>query len=328
MNSGRSGVLALGSTASGILRGGRQFLREGNGPRMKKYSPGQSLREAARAATIAVPGAPSALAGMLIERSGFSAAYISGAAFSAGVLGLPDVGLFGLKELAEHTRQLTRRITIPVIVDADTGFGEAVQVARTVEELEAAGAAAIQIEDQVLPKRCGHLSGKQLIDIDAMCTKLRAAVAARQDQQLVLIARTDARGVTGWDDAVARARCYLDAGADWIFPEALESRDEFARFADAVAAPLVANMTEFGRSPLLNMAELSAMRYAAVLFPVTLLRMAMKAMQTALESLAAEGTQNKLLDRMLTRADLYALLDYEAFAERDRQYFGERSDHE
>jgi methylisocitrate lyase len=295
---------------------------------MSAASAGLALRQRVTAGTIAIPGAPFAAAGMMIERMGFAATYISGAAFSAGVLGLPDVGLFDLSELAEHTRQLTQRIEIPVIVDADTGFGEAVQVARTVELLEAAGAAAIQLEDQVLPKRCGHLSGKQLVDADAMCAKLRAAADARRDAQLVLIARTDARGATGWDDAVERARRYRDAGADWIFPEALESRDEFARFADEVDAPLIANMTEFGRSPLLSLADFAHMGYAGVLFPVTLLRAALKAMQHMLEILATEGSQCDQLDQLLTRGELYELLQYDNFAQRDRAYFGTRSNHE
>ncbi len=178
------------------------------------------------------------------------------------MLALPDVGLFSITELAQQTAYLTRRVKIPVIVDADTGFGAAVQVERTIVELEQAGAAAIQLEDQMLPKRCGHLSGKQLVEPNEMCAKLRAAVAARSNPDLVLLARTDARGVHGLPDAIDRAKRYLDAGADWIFPEALADRDEFERFAQAVNAPLVANMTEFGQSPLFGLEELADMGYA------------------------------------------------------------------
>jgi len=288
---------------------------------MRNNSPGRILRAAIEDSTIPVPGAPHALAGMLIEQLGFSAAYLSGGAFSAAVLGLPDIGLFTLTELAQQTAYLTRRVQIPVIVDADTGFGEAMQVQRTIVELEAAGAAAIQLEDQLLPKRCGHLSGKQLCDADAMCAKIHAAMEARKDPELVIIARTDARGVTGMDDAIERARKYVAAGADWIFPEALESKEEFAQFAESIEVPLVANMTEFGKSPQLTLPDLAELNYAVVLYPVTLLRVAMKAMESVLRMLASEGTQQSFMDLMMTRAELYELLDYEGFAERDRQFF-------
>jgi len=287
-------------------------------------TPGQALREAVEQGTIRVIGAPNALAGRLIEQAGFEAAYLSGAVLSAGVLALPDVGLFTLTELAQHAAWLSRSVNLPVIVDADTGFGDTVNVQRTVVELEGAGAAAIQLEDQELPKRCGHLSGKSLIDPEAMCAKIRAAVAARTDDALVIIARTDARSVTGMDDALRRATMYVEAGADWIFPEALVSRDEFARFAGEIDVPLVANMTEFGKSPLLTVDELAKLGYAAVLFPVTLLRVAMKAMEAAAALIAVDGTQRELVDVMQTREELYDLLDYEGFEQRDREHFGNR----
>lgn len=283
-------------------------------------TPGQQLRELALDATIQVPGASSALVARLIERSGFDAIYLSGAAFSASVLGLPDVGLFTLTELAQQTAYLTRACALPLIVDADTGFGEALSVERTVVELEAAGAAAIQLEDQQLPKRCGHLSGKTLVEPQAMCAKLRAACAARNDPSLVIIARTDARGVTDLSDAIGRAKRYLDAGADWIFPEALETKDEFEQFARAVEAPLVANMTEFGKSPLLTLEELAELGYSAVLYPVTLMRVAMKATEAALNFIAADGSQRELLDLMQTREELYDLLDYRYFEQRDQAH--------
>lgn len=284
-------------------------------------SPGARLRSAAAQATLLVPGAFNALTARLIERAGFQAVYLSGAAFSAGALALPDVGLFTLSELANETTRLTRATSLPLIVDADTGFGEAVNVERTIVELEAAGAAAVQLEDQQLPKRCGHLSGKSLVTIDEMCTKLRAAAAARRDRDFVLLARTDARGVEGFDAAVERARRYVAAGADWIFPEALETPDEFARFAKAVPVPLVANLTEFGRSPLLTKSELQKLGYAAALLPVTTLRLAMKAVADALETIAADGTQRTLVDRMQTRQELYDLLGYAGYEQRDHSYF-------
>ncbi|HEX3998707.1 MAG TPA: methylisocitrate lyase [Pirellulales bacterium] len=289
---------------------------------MSDLSPGSRLRQAVVDATIQVPGAFDALVARLAEQSGYDAVYLSGAAFSAGTLAMPDVGLFTLTELAEQTARLARSVAIPVIVDADTGFGEAIHVERTVRELESAGAAAIQIEDQHWPKRCGHLSGKTLIEPAEMCAKLRAAAAARQDSDLVLIARTDARGVSSLEDAIYRSQAYLAAGADWIFPEALAGRDEFARFADEVDAPLVANMTEFGKSPLLPLEELAGLGYAVVLYPVTMLRVAMKAVEAALAVLADEGTQSGLLDLMQNREELYELLEYSDYEQRDRRYFG------
>ena len=284
-------------------------------------SPGQILREAVAADAIQVPGAPNALMGRLIEDMGFSAMYLSGAALSAGVVGLPDIGLFTLTELVQQTRYLTAQIHTPVIVDADTGFGETANVQRTVIELEQAGAAAIQLEDQELPKRCGHLSGKSLVSTETMCAKIRAAAAARTDESTIIIARTDARGVENFNAALDRARKYIAAGADWIFPEALATREEFAAFAKAVDVPLIANMTEFGKSPLLEFSELSDLGYRVVLYPVTLLRVAMKAAETALSIIATDGTQRDLLDLMQTRQELYDLLEYSTYEQRDREYF-------
>ena len=292
---------------------------------MAHASPGKVLQETIKDVTIQVPGAPNALAGRLIEEAGFDAIYLSGAALSAGVLAMPDVGLFTLTELTQQTAYLTTRVSIPVIVDADTGFGESANVERTVFELEAAGAAAVQLEDQRLPKRCGHLSGKELVEADAMCAKLRAATAARSDPELVIIARTDARGVVSLEEAIDRARRYLDAGADWIFPEALTSRDEFEKFAEAIDAPLVANMTEFGQSPLLGLDELADLGYSVALYPVTLLRVAMKAIETTLAVLGSDGTQRDILDLMQTREELYEMLGYDDYEDRDRAYFGGES---
>jgi methylisocitrate lyase len=285
-------------------------------------SPGRRLRDAVVESTIQVPGAPAALFGRLIERMGFPATYLSGAAFSAGILGLPDIGFITLTELAESLRHLTRSVQIPVIVDADTGFGESVHLERTIQELERAGAAAIQLEDQIWPKRCGHLSGKSVVDAAVMESRIRVAVSAKTDNELVILARTDARGTHTLEEAIDRAKRYVDAGADWIFVEALTSAQEFEQVAEAIEAPLVANMTEFGKGPLLSHEALANMGYAAVLYPVTLLRVAMKAAETSLALIATEGSQESLLDLMQTREELYDLLDYRDFEERDRSHFG------
>src|SRR4051794_18658139 len=211
---------------------------------MSNLSPGRRLRDAWSRQPIAVPGVFNALVARMAERLGFQAIYLSGGALSAAA-GLPDVGLATLPEFVDEARRITQATVLPLICDADTGFGEALNVERTVRLLENAGAAGLHLEDQRLPKRCGHLSGKSLVAPEEMAAKLRAAVAARRDPDFVVIARTDARGVTGFDDAVKRARLYLEAGADAIFPEALESAEEFAAFAQAVPAPLLANNTEF-----------------------------------------------------------------------------------
>ncbi len=288
---------------------------------MTRESAGKKLREAVQDSTIQVPGAFNALVARIIEQAGFDAMYLSGAAFSVGTFALPDIGLFTLTELAQQTAYITRRVQVPLIVDADTGFGAAVNVERTVIELEAAGAAAIQLEDQILPKRCGHLSGKGLVEVSEMCAKLRAATAARDDADLVIIARTDARGVDGLEQAIERAKRYLDAGADWIFPEALRDPGEFEKFSQEIDAPLMANMTEFGQSPLLTLDELADMGYAAVLYPVTLFRTAMRAVEAALAVIAADGTQRELIDLMQTRQELYDLIGYSDYEARDRAYF-------
>jgi methylisocitrate lyase len=287
-------------------------------------SPGTRLRRAYEAHCIPVPGAFNALVAKMAEEAGFEAVYLSGAALSAGLAAVPDVGLLSATEFVEQARYLAAASDLPLIVDIDTGFGAPLSVERAVRQMEAAGAAAVQIEDQQMPKRCGHLSGKTLVDAQEMEQKVRAAAAARNDPAFVIIARTDARSVTGMTDAVARAKRYLDAGADAVFPEALESKDEFAEFARLVEAPLVANMTEFGRGPLLSLSELDAIGYRMVLFPVTAFRLAMQTVREALGEIRQTGTQRRLVDRMLTRAELYELLEYDGYEERDRSYFGGR----
>jgi methylisocitrate lyase len=288
---------------------------------MAQLSPGRRLRQTWQAEAVAVPGVFNALVARMAERLGFRAAYLSGAAVSAG-MALPDIGLVTLSEFVEEARKITAATALPLLSDADTGFGEALNVERTIRLFEGAGVAGIHLEDQELPKRCGHLSGKRLVEPAAMAAKLRAAAAARSDPDFVIIARTDARGVGGFDDAVCRARLYLEAGADAIFPEALENADEFRAFAQQVQAPLLANMTEFGKSPNLGFGELAAMGYRLVIYPVTAFRSAMRAAQETLADIATKGHQRDRLAHMLTRAELYDLLDYSGFEERDRKYFG------
>jgi methylisocitrate lyase len=287
-------------------------------------SPGLRLRRAWSAQPIAVPGVFNALVARMAEELGFSAVYLSGAALSASA-GLPDIGLLTLTEFVDQARSITSVTRLPLLCDADTGFGEALNVERTVRSFEGAGAAGIHLEDQLLPKRCGHLSGKQLAAPEVMAAKVRAAVAARQDPDFVIIARTDARGVTGFDDAARRAKLYQEAGADAIFPEALESIEEFAAFARAVSAPLLANMTEFGRSPNLDFSVLAALGYRMVLYPVTALRAALRGAQETLVAIRDRGHQRDILPRMLTRAEIYDLLGYSGYEERDRAYFGNSS---
>ncbi|MCS7014902.1 MAG: methylisocitrate lyase [Gemmatales bacterium] len=278
------------------------------------------LRQVLERSAIQMPGVLDAIQARLAERLGFSGLYLSGAGLSAS-LGLPDVGLITLTELVERARLICQTSTLPLLVDADTGFGEAVNVERTVRLLEATGVAGMHMEDQELPKRCGHLSGKRLVATEVMVQKIRAAVAAREDRHFLLIARTDARAVEGFESAIRRAQAYLAAGADGIFPEALESAEEMARFAQAVPSLLVANMTEFGRSPLLDFSTLAGMGYRIVLYPVTLARLAWKAVEAGLRELKVHGHQRGLLPHMLTRQELYDLLGYRDYEERDRYYF-------
>lgn len=264
--------------------------------------------------TIPVAGVFNPLSALIAEDVGFRALYFSGAAFSAS-LGIPDIGLFTLDELAQAVRWVTRATSLPVIVDADTGFGEAINTYRTVRELEAAGAAAIQIEDQVMPKRCGHLDGKQVISPDEFCTKIRAAVQARSSS--LIVARTDSKAISGMDEAIDRGRMYRAAGADVIFPEALETAGEFRHYAESVDGPMVANMTEFGKTPYLSVPEFGSLGFQLVIFPVTSLRVAAKAMRDAMGEVLSHGTQAGILEDMQTRSELYELIGYQDYEKLD-----------
>jgi methylisocitrate lyase len=285
-------------------------------------SPGLEFRRALDNRPLPIVGVFNALTAKMAAAAGFRAVYQSGAALSAGLAAVPDIGLLTQTEFVRQGEYLARAVDVPVISDADTGFGDVSSVERTVVLYESAGLAGLHLEDQQLPKRCGHLSGKTLVETSEMVAKIKAAVSARRDSNFVIIARTDARGVVGIDEALDRAKAYVAAGADMVFPEALQSADEFVRFAEEISVPLMANMTEFGKSPLLSVRELGEMGFAAVLFPVTIFRVAMKAAEQALSKLADIGTQRDLLDDMQTRAELYELLDYEAFEQGDREYFG------
>ncbi|HXR35859.1 MAG TPA: methylisocitrate lyase [Candidatus Binataceae bacterium] len=274
-------------------------------------SPGERLAELwRRPEIVAIPGAHNALAALLAKRAGFQALYLSGAALSAS-LGLPDLGIIGLEELCLFTRAICRAAGLPLIVDADTGFGGILNVMRAVRELEDAGAAAIQIEDQVLPKKCGHLNDKRLIAPDEMAAKVSAAVRARR--HLRIIARTDAAGVEGLDAALDRARLYLAAGADAIFPEALTDEAMFRKFAHDIDAPLLANMTEFGRTPYFSAKQFEEFGFKMVIWPVSSLRVAAKAIEDLYRCLADEGSAVAMLDRMQTRAELYETIGYRDF---------------
>jgi len=264
------------------------------------------------------PGAFMPLAAMAVEEAGYDGIYLSGGAFSAS-LGLPDIGLTTLSELTTITAQIARVTNLPLIVDADTGFGGAINAARTVIELEAAGASGLHLEDQQHPKRCGHLEGKELISTEEMCQKIRAAAAARHDKNFLLIARTDAAGVEGFDAAVARTQHYIAAGADMIFAEALISAAEFKTFAAAIApTPLLANMTEFGKSPVLSVDELTATGARLVIYPVTTLRLAMQSIIHGLNHIKMHGKQTDgLIGEMQPRTDLYGMIHYQDYVDFD-----------
>lgn len=275
------------------------------------------LRELITKRTVMLPGAFNALSAMQIERAGFEAVYVSGAALTAA-RGLPDIGLLSMTEVVSDAATIANAVSIPAVVDADTGFGPPLAVMRTVREIERAGLSGIQLEDQDLPKKCGHLPGKRLVSQAEMVGKIKAAVEARLDPDFLIVARTDARAVEGMAAAVARAQTYVDAGADAIFPEALESAEEFRMFARQLGAtgpkvPLVANMTEFGKTPYLHVSEFEDLGYRIVLFPVTALRIAAKAIETMLTELKSAGSQYALLERMQTRQQLYDLLRYDEY---------------
>jgi methylisocitrate lyase len=271
----------------------------------------QRLRELIAKDCVAMAGAPNASIARQIERAGFDAVYISGAGLANCTAGLPDIGLLTLSEVVLLAGFIAKAVKIPAIVDADTGFGGAENAARTICELEAAGLAGCHLEDQEFPKRCGHLAGKSLIASADMEEKIRAAVSAKRDPNFLVIARTDARAIEDFPGAVKRAGAYVAAGADAIFPEALQTTEEFREFAGAIDVPLLANMTEFGKSPLLPFEELRDLGYRMVIFPQSAFRVSMKATAEFLRDLKKRSSQVDWLEKMQTRAELYELLDYD-----------------
>lgn len=279
-------------------------------------SKSKRLRELIARGAVMMPGVANAAMARQAEQIGFEAVYISGAGMANATAGVPDIGLLTLTEVVRLAGYVADAIRIPAIGDADTGFGGAENAARTVRELERAGLAGCHIEDQEFPKRCGHLAGKSLIDVEEMVGRIKAAVAARRDPDFMIIARTDARAVEDFDGTLDRAQQYVAAGADAIFPEALHDEQEFRDFATEINLPLLANMTEFGKSPLLSFQDLARLGYRMVIFPQSAFRISMKASDEFLRDLKKSGTQKPWIDKMQTRQELYELLDYDPAAEK------------
>jgi methylisocitrate lyase len=273
----------------------------------------------ARPGLLVLPGAADALSARLVEEAGFPAVYATGAGIANELLGLPDLGLATMTEILEQVRRMVAAVDVPLVADVDTGYGNPLNTMRTVHEFERAGVAGLQIEDQVSPKRCGHFAGKEVIPREEMVLKLKAAAHARQDPDLVLIARTDAIAVTGFEDAIDRANAYVEAGADVIFVEAPTTHEQMAELSRRIPVPLVANMTEGGKTPILPSAELEALGFKLALYPNMLLRAALRAGAEALATLRQEGTSLGILDRLLTWQDRQALVrlpEYESLEQR------------
>lgn len=281
----------------------------------------ERFRELLAAPEIArFPGAFTPLSTKLIQEQGFEGVYISGGVL-ANELGLPDIGLTTLTEVATRAGQIARSTDLPCLVDADTGFGEPMNVARTVQELEDAGLAGCHIEDQFNPKRCGHLDGKNVVDTATATQRIKAAVEARRDPNFVVMARTDLRGVDGLDAAIDRAKALADAGADVIFPEAMADLSEFERMAEALDVPILANMTEFGKSQLFTTQQLHGAGVSMIIYPVSLQRQALGAMERLLTTIREDGTQQAQVENMLTRKRLYELVDYNGYNQFDSGVF-------
>lgn len=271
--------------------------------------PGARLRALMQQASVVAPGAFNALVARAVARAGFSACYVSGGA-TANVAGYPDVGLITLTEMTRTIREISDASGLPVIADADTGFGEVECAIRAVVEYERAGAAALHVEDQVFPKRCGHLDGKEIVSAQAMADKISAMVKHRLSRDFVIIARTDAKAIEGMEGTIRRANLYREAGADVIFPEGLADAAEFKAFARASPGNSLANMTEFGKTQHISAAEFSALGYSIVIFPLSMMRIAMHAVEDGLACLKQHGSVESMLPRMQTREDLYALMGY------------------
>jgi methylisocitrate lyase len=267
-------------------------------------------------AILQIPGTHDAMAGLVAKKAGFSALYLSGAAFTAS-LGLPDLGIINSAEVAQRANEIVRSTNLPLLVDIDTGFGGVLNVARTAREMWEANVAAVQLEDQQLPKKCGHLNGKKLVSTEEMVQKIRAIKKAAPT--LVIVARTDARAVESLESAMTRAQAYVEAGADAIFPEALQSEAEFRQFSQSISVPLLANMTEFGKTPYYTAEEFADMGYQMVIYPVTSLRVAAKAYERIFQLIMEQGSQKKGLEDMQTRSELYETISYYEFEGLDQE---------
>ena len=293
---------------------------------MSPSSAGARLREAVESERpLQVVGAVNAFAALLAERSGFKAIYLSGAGVANASFGLPDLGITSRNDVCEDVRRVTCATAIPLLVDADTGWGATFNVARTTSDLSKAGAAGMHLEDQVAAKRCGHRPGKQLVSTAEMLDRIRAAVDARTDRRFVIMARTDAHAIEGQQAALDRASAYVEAGADMIFAEALTSLEQYRQFSAAVPVPLLANITEFGKTPLFTRAELHAAGVRLVLYPLSAFRAAARASLEVYRAIRRECTQESVLDRMQTRAELYEVLRYHDYERKLDELFGEAS---
>jgi methylisocitrate lyase len=286
-------------------------------------SPGQVLRDLMREGIVVMPGVFNAISAVSAHKAGAKALYLSGAGVTNATLGTPDIALITLNEMAQAAGYVSRIAPLPVIADADTGYGETLNVARTVIEMEQAGLAGIHLEDQVSPKRCGHLEGKTCIPPADMAKKIRAAAESKKDSSFLIVARTDARGVEGLESAIDRAKLYVDHGADAVFPEGLASEQEFEAFRRAIPVPLLANMTEFGKTPIISAQRFEEMGYEMVIFPMTAFRVMLKAIDEAYDELLRTGTQEGFLDRMRTRKELYERIEYDAYSANDLRWSSE-----
>ncbi|MFB0505199.1 MAG: methylisocitrate lyase [Thermodesulfobacteriota bacterium] len=282
------------------------------------------LRELlSREEILMAPGAHDALTARIAEMCNFEALYMTGAGTVNTQLGMPDHSIITLTEMVQNAARIARVTTLPIVSDADTGYGGVLNVMRTVDEFQRAGISGIHIEDQVMPKRCGHVEGKEVIPMEEMMGKIRAACHARTDPDFLIIARVDARAPLGFEEAVRRGRAYLDAGADMIFPEALESEEEFRDYACQVRGPLLANMTEYGKTPYLTANQFQEMGYRMVIYPVSAMRVTLKAVYELYTEIRSTGTQKQFLERMFTRDELYELLGYKEMLDLERQFAGE-----
>ncbi|HEY3781757.1 MAG TPA: methylisocitrate lyase [Fimbriimonadaceae bacterium] len=284
------------------------------------HSPGQILRDQMAEDIVALPGVFNAISALSAYKAGANALYLSGAGVTNASLAVPDIALISLNEMAEASSRVCEIAPVPVIADADTGYGETANVSRTVIEMERAGLAGIHLEDQISPKRCGHLEGKSLITAREMAQKVTAAVESKRDDSFIIVARTDARSVEGLEKAIERAKLYVDHGADAIFPEGLESEAEFEAFRKGINVPLLANMTEFGKTPIIPLSRFKLLGYNLVIFPMTAFRVMLKAIDEAYLELIQTGTQQGLLDKMRTRKELYELIDYDAYSAKDQEW--------